>query len=534
MSGPRPRIVTDSITGRVDLKMTGLKNRCPGCKRISCSGCGIFQKLNTNKQVKIQFPESFQIDQDEGMGISFDVGTTTVAGMLWDLKGGSLLGVEAGANPQAAFGADVISRMQAAVEKEDTLKRMQALLVRKLDEMAQGMVEQAYTKERLCGEEIGSAQDRPAGSGLCEIQGSKDRHVKEQKIERKKKAGIKKVTVVGNTAMCEILLGIKPAKLARAPFVPDYENTVRTEGKKLGFQFLQDAAFIVLPPIGGYVGADALAVYGCIKQTERNCRIIMAVDIGTNGEIILECGEEKYACSAAAGPALEGGAISQGMRAAPGAIDLISLNGNFPMQDIVCRVMGGGPAVGICGSGLIDGVALLLRAHVIDETGYLRSREEARKAGAPERLCRRIEEKPGSELPQRRFLLTDEKSPVYLEAEDVRQLQLSVSAIRSGMEILLRKVNRKASRLDRIYLAGAFGCYIGIESGIAIGLFPDVPREKYVQAGNLAGTGAAMALLSKKVMEKMERDSREITHVELARESAFRDMFLEHMSLGGP
>ncbi|MDE7046881.1 MAG: ATP-binding protein, partial [Lachnospiraceae bacterium] len=106
-------------------------------------------------------------------------------------------------------------------------------------------------------------------------------------------------------------------------------------------------------------------------------------------------------------------------------------------------------------------------------------------------------------------------------------------AIRSGMEILLRKVNRKASRLDRIYLAGAFGCYIGIESGIAIGLFPDVPREKYVQAGNLAGTGAAMALLSKKAMEKMERGSREIIHVELAKESAFRDMFLEHMSLGG-
>ena len=512
--------------------MTGLKNRCPGCKRISCSGCGIFQKLNTNKQVKIQFPENFQIEQDAGMGISFDVGTTTVAGMLWGLKDGSLLGVEAGANPQAAFGADVISRMQAAMEKEDGLKRMQALLVKKLDEMAQGMVEQAYAKERLCGEEISSVQDRPAGSGLCEMQRSKGGHAKKQKIERKKNAGIKKVTVVGNTAMCEILLGIKPAKLARAPFVPDYENTVRMEGKKLGFQFLQDAAFIVLPPIGGYVGADALAVYGCIKQTERNCGI-MAVDIGTNGEIILECGEERYACSAAAGPALEGGAISQGMRAAPGAIDLISLNGNFPMQDIVCRVIGGGPAVGICGSGLIDGAALLLRAHVIDETGYLRSREEARRAGAPEKLCRRIEEKSVSKLSKRRFLLTDEKSPVYLEAEDVRQLQLSVSAIRSGMEILLRKVNRKASRLDRIYLAGAFGCYIGIESGIAIGLFPDVPREKYVQAGNLAGTGAAMALLSKKAMEKMERGSREIIHVELAKESAFRDMFLEHMSLGG-
>lgn len=463
--------------------MTGLKNRCPGCRRVSCNGCGIFQKLNTNKQVKIQFPENFQIEQSTGMGISFDVGTTTVAGMLWDLQSGSLLGVETGANPQAAFGADVVSRIRAAVEKEDSLKKMQALLVKKMDEMALRMAEQAY---------------------------------------KLPDSRIKKVTVAGNPAMCEILMGIKPAQLAVAPFTPDYGATVRAEGKKLGFQFLQDAVFTVLPPIGGYVGADALAVYGCINQTDSNRRI-MAVDIGTNGEIILECGEEKYACSAAAGPALEGGAVSQGMRAVAGAIDLVSLNGNFPVQDIVCRVIGDGPAVGICGSGLIDVVALLCRTHVIDATGYMRSRQEARRAGAPEKLCRRIED--------RRFLLTDEKSPVYLEAEDVRQLQLSVSAIRSGMEILLRKVNLEASQLDRIYLAGAFGCYIGIESGIAIGLFPDVPRGKFLQGGNLAGTGAAMALLSEKALEKMERGSREITHVELAKESAFREMFLEYMSL---
>lgn len=465
--------------------MAGLKNRCPGCKRASCNGCGIFKKLNTNKQVKIQFPESFQIEQGEGLGISFDVGTTTVAGMLWNLEDGSLLAVETGANPQAAFGADVISRIQAAVEKEDALKRMQELLVKKLDDMALHMTEQ------------------------------------------KEKVFIRKASIVGNTAMCEILMGIKPEGLSKAPFTPDYRSTVRIEGKKLGFCFLQDTVFIILPPIGGYVGADALAVYGYVNHADKSGRI-MAVDIGTNGEIILKCDGEKYACSAAAGPALEGGAIRQGMRAAPGAVDMVSLNGSFPMQDIVCRVIGAGPAVGICGSGLIDGAALLYRVGVLDKTGYMRSRQEAKRAGVSERICRRIEEREE----KRRFLLTEESSPVYLEAEDVRQLQLSASAIRSGMEMLLSKVKIKASQLDRIYLAGAFGCYIGIESGIGIGLFPDIAREKYLQAGNLAGTGAAMALLSERTLESMERESREIGHVELAGERDFRELFLAHMSLG--
>ncbi|NBJ92483.1 ASKHA domain-containing protein [Parablautia muri] len=494
--------------------MEGLKNKCPGCKRISCNGCGIFQKLNTNKQAKIQFPESFQIEHGTGLGISFDVGTTTVAGMLWDLEQGSLLGVETGANPQAAFGADVISRIKAAVEQEDSLHRMQELLVKKLDEMALRMVRQLCTEDWPGAEDWFYKKNRSETVDGQEIRGEKG------------KACIRKVSVVGNTAMCEIFMGIKPVKLSGAPFTPDYRNRIFLEGKKLGFHFLQDAVFTVLPPIGGYVGADALAVYSYVNQAEQNRRIL-AVDIGTNGEIILEYDGEKYACSAAAGPALEGGAISCGMRAAKGAIDMVALNGSFPVQDIVCRVIGGGPAVGICGSGLIDGVALLCKVGVIDRTGYMRSRQEAKNAGVSEKICRRIDERNE----KRRFLLTDERAPVYLEAEDVRQLQLSVSAIRSGMEILLGKVNRKASELDRLYLAGAFGCYIEIESGIAIGLFPDIPRELFFQAGNLAGTGAAMALLSEKTLERMEQESSKITHVELAEEDVFRELFLKHMSL---
>ncbi|MBD5546782.1 MAG: ATP-binding protein [Lachnospiraceae bacterium] len=467
-------------------------NRCPGCKRINCNGCGIFQKLNTNKQIRVQFPEGFSADPGKGLGISFDVGTTTLAGMLWDLKEGSLLDAETGANPQAAFGADVISRIQAAMESTDKLEKMQELVVRKLDEMAAGMMGR-LSKQEYTGN-----------------------------IARKK---VQKVTIVGNTAMCEILMGIRPEGLFQAPFMPDYKESFYRKGEQLGFQFLKDADMIILPPIGGYVGADALAV-NCYVNWKTQGDKVLAVDIGTNGEILLLCGEKRYACSAAAGPALEGGAVSQGMRAAEGAVDMISIGGRFPMQDIVCRVIGGGNPLGICGSGLVDGLALLYRSGVLDQTGYMRDAKEAKEAGVPERICRRIETIDD----RRRILLTDESHPVYLQADDVRALQLSVSAIRSGIEILLEKAGIQADALDKIYLAGAFGCYISIESGIAIGLFPDVPREKMVQAGNLAGTGAAMALLSRKVLKNAEEESGRLVHVELAKEDSFKERFFKHMN----
>lgn len=474
--------------------MADLKNRCPGCRRISCDGCGIYRKLNTNKQVRVQFPEGFEIEPEEGFGISFDVGTTTMAGMLWDLRDGTLLGAETGANPQAAFGADVISRIKAAAENEEIRGKLKRLVLEKLDEMALRMAETLAKEE--------DAED--AETVLREL---------------------RKVTVVGNTAMCEILLGINPEGLFQAPFTPDYEGIVQIEGDRLGFRFLKDALVFVLPPIGGYVGADALAVYSYMSLKKKDSRVL-AVDIGTNGEILLQCDGRKYACSAAAGPALEGGAVSQGMRAAKGAVDMVSVSGRFPMQDIVSRVISGREAVGICGSGLVDALALLYRMKVIDYTGYMRSGKEAKESGVPDRICRRISEDGG----ERKFLLTEKNHPVYLTAGDVRQLQMSISAIRAGMEVLLKKAGMEAGGLDCIYLAGAFGCCIGIESGITAGLFPDVSREKILQAGNLAGTGAAMALLSKKQLNNMERESRSFMHVELAREEIFKELFLTHMN----
>lgn len=491
--------------------MEKAQGRCPGCRRESCDGCGLFkdraaavsgrkagfEKINTNKQIKVEFPGGFAAEPEEGFGISFDVGTTTLGGMLWDLEEGVLLDAAAGANPQAVWGADIISRIRAAGD-ERVLKTMQGLLIKRLDEMARSMA---------CGT---AEKRREAGN------------------DGKKERGdipVRKAVIVGNTAMCEILLGMEPAGLVRAPFTPDYQSTFRIRGGEAGFCFLKDTEMIVLPPIGGYVGADALAVDGYVAFQEKERRVL-AVDIGTNGEILLRCGGRRYACSAAAGPALEGGAVSQGMRAVNGAIDMVSLGGRFPMQDIMCRVSGAGTPAGICGSGLVDALAALFRTGVLDESGYMRNAREAKAAGVPERICRRIKTEQG----RQKFLLTDASSPVYLTAEDVRQLQLAISAMRSGMEILLRKAGQSIKELDRIYLAGAFGCYINAESAMEAGLLPKVPKEKLVQAGNLAGVGAAMALLSPKALRFMEEESRGFAHVELAQEDAFEEAFLTNLN----
>ncbi len=470
--------------------MTDTSGRCPGCRRSDCGGCGIFQKLNTNKQLRVQFPEAFCPEPGEGLGISFDVGTTTLAGMLWDLKTGALLDAETAANPQAVFGVDVVSRIRAAMESGEKLARMQEILAGKLDEMARRM----------------------AGG---------DRVVK--------------AVVAGNPVMCGSLMGIRPEGLSCAPFTPDYQGTLRFLGKDLGMQFLRNGEIIFLPPIGGFVGADALAVYSYVNLAEPGKRVL-AVDVGTNGEILLQCGGRRYACSAAAGPALEGGIVGQGMRAVPGAIDRVVQCGRFPQQDIVCRVIGAGTptdtgsrvaaARGICGSGLVDALAVLYRAGVLDDTGYMRSSQEARAAGTPERILRRIR----GDGRGRRFLLTGRADPVFLSAGDVRALQMSVGAIRAGSQVLLEKAGLSPKQLDKIYLAGAFGSYIDPVSGMTIGLFPEVPREKLVQAGNLAGTGAAMALLSEKMLTEMEKLCGDFEHVELAEEPGFGELFLSHMN----
>lgn len=471
-----------------------MRKKCAGCTKKECDGCSLFTgtRLQSSKEQDVIFPADFAWEKEKGLGIAFDVGTTTVAGAVWDLEKGRRLSVESCVNPQRYVGSDVVSRMVYSRRGRVQEREIRRMLVEAMDEMARRLTK--------------------AG------QGTEDK--------------IKRVTVAGNTAMGEILFGVSLEGLMAAPFRKGYQGCLVRRGGELGFFYLRDTEMILLPAIQGFVGADALCVYTWVKgkRTEGNALAggnLLAVDIGTNGEMLLLGEKAGYACSTAAGPALEGAAVSQGMAAAPGAIEGVELSGSFPRQDIHCRVIGDAAPVGICGSGLVDALAVLRRLKVIDETGYLRSREEAARKGVLPTVCHRLSTAEGGN----RILLTDEKSPVYLNAGDVRQLQLAKAAIRAGIQILLEKAGLEEKQISRLYLAGAFGSYIRVESALATGLLPPVPAQQVIAAGNCAGYGAAMALLSEKVRKEMEKDSHSIRHVELAQEERFQEAFLEFMDM---
>lgn len=457
--------------------------RCAGCRKESCNGCSLFNRIQNPKDREVIFPDGFVQDPGQGYGIAFDVGTTTLAAILFDLTEGRQLAALTGVNPGRFAGADVISRITYAAGSEENARRLQSTLIRKLDEMAEAL---ATGKE------------------------------------------ISRVTVAGNTAMCEILLGLSMEGLGRAPFHKEYQGCCRKKGEALGFSCLKEAEILVLPSIDGYVGADALSVYTWVKAMDGRKRVL-AVDIGTNGEILLFGEDRDYACSAAAGPALEGAAVMQGMGAVEGAIQKVALTGRFPMQDLACQVIGGGKAKGICGSGLLSALSLLVRTGVIDESGCIGSEEELRKMGVPARICRRISESRNGE---RRILLAGEESqdPVFLTASDIRQLQLAKGAIRAGIDTLLQKAQIPAEALCRIYLTGSFGNSLSAEDVTGTGLLPEAGKEKIVSISNCAGMGAAMALLSEQIQREMEEDAEKICHVELAGEPDFQERFLKEMN----
>lgn len=457
--------------------------KCAGCRKDDCNGCSLYQQINTGKNEASVFPGDFVPDRGSGLGLAFDLGTTTIAGLLWDLEKGVQLEARTRINPGRYAGSDVISRLAFVWERNGERKKMQRRMVETLDDMAR---------------EASQDYSQP----------------------------ISRAVIAGNTVMCELLLLESLEGLVSAPFHKDYRGSRSCKGGNLGFTYLKEAEITILPAIEGFVGADALSVHTCIKHLDGR-KNVLAVDIGTNGEILLFGKELTYACSAAAGPALEGAAVLSGMGASEGAVSEVRLAGGFPREEIFCRVIGSGPSKGICGSGLVDALAVLKKIGVMDETGYLRTAAEARKAGAREQFCRRICTQQG----ENRFLLTDERNPVFLTAGDIRQLQLAKGAIRAGIEMLLEKEQIAAGELSHIYIAGSFGSFIRKESALEIGLLPRILAERISHIGNCAGTGASMALLNRQTIKEMEQDAEIIRHVELAEEAGFQACFFESLKI---
>lgn len=419
-------------------------------------------------------------------GAAVDIGTTTLAAYLIDLSTGEQVSVAAAMNPQAAVGDDVVSRINHVIQEPDGLEKLRSSVVNEINTLLRTMARSA---------------DVDLG------------HVYE-------------VCVVGNTCMAHLFLGIDPRYLALAPYVPVVAHSLYVPARELGIEISPFGRVHVLPSIAGYVGADTVGVVLATGLNEDD-RLTLAVDIGTNGEIVLGSRKRMLACSTAAGPAFEGAHIRHGMRAAPGAIDAVW----FDDGSLHYSTLSGVRPVGICGSGLLDAIVCLVQAGIIESGGRIVDSNELPQESA--HLADRLRSgERGNE-----FILapTEETSigePVTITQRDVREVQLAKAAIAAGIQTLMEKMNVTADDLDQIVLAGAFGNYVRKDSAMAVGMIPNVPLSKVRSVGNAAGEGAKLALLSVDLRDKADRIADSIEYIELTTDLGFQERFADALAFG--
>jgi uncharacterized 2Fe-2S/4Fe-4S cluster protein (DUF4445 family) len=417
-------------------------------------------------------------------GIAFDLGTTTVVATLLDLSTGTPVAVESVLNAQQPFGADVISRISAAMMDADALGRLTAL---------------AYdTLARLTRD-------------VC-AQGGVD------------PAEVYEVALAGNATMTHIVLGIDPEPLGMAPFIMSTRLLPEVLAADLGIGAHPRARAVVFPAFGAYVGGDITA--GLLASgMDRDARVRLFVDIGTNCEIVLGNREWLLATAAPAGPAFEGAAIRCGMRAADGAIEVVAMQPDGPQL----KVIGDTEPAGLCGSGLVDAVTGLLQVGLLDSSGRFIPEEQAARIapGLADRLTRLGEE--------RVFVLHwlgqpgDVSRSVYLSQRDVRELQFAKAAIATGWRVLLEEAGLAERDVQQVLLAGSFGSYLSPASAIRLGLVPDIGVLRVVSAGNVAGEGAKMALLSMRERAGGLALLEEVRYVELSDRADFNDRFVDQL-----
>ncbi len=417
----------------------------------------------------------------EAYGVALDVGTTTVAGYLADLRTGVLLDSLAVSNRQASAGADVMTRIACAMEHPGGLARLQEHAAASINDIVGTLL---------------------ARNGIAP-------------------ARLYLLIAAGNTVMSHLLLGISPAALAQAPFVPAFRSRLTVPAHRLGLAVPAHTRLLVLPNIASYVGSDITAAI-LATDLDRPAGTRLLIDIGTNGEIVIAHGERRAACSAAAGPAFEGAGVRCGMRAEAGAVAAVRMDG-----DVRFSVIGGGAPRGLCGSGLVDAVAELLRWGIVDRSGRL-CRPESCPPHVPEALRRRLRAETRGTV----FVLGGTEEGIAIHQEDIRALQLAKGAMRAGIEILLERWGLTAADLDEVLLAGAFGSRMTVRSVLRIGLLPPLPPERVRAAGNAAGLGAWLALISREQWDRAAEIAAATEHVELSGHPAFQTRFIE--ALGFP
>ncbi|AGL01352.1 ASKHA domain-containing protein [Desulfoscipio gibsoniae] len=396
------------------------------------------------------------------LGLAFDIGTTTVVGYLVDLLTGQVIDMAADFNGQVIYGADILTRIYLAGTVEGRLQLQQAVVG-----TLNNIVERLASKQGVEGSAISA------------------------------------VTVGANSTMVHLLLGLDPSRICMAPYIPVVNLPGYISASAIELAVNPLAPLYCLPSVGSYVGGDIVAgilAGGLHKKPD----LALFVDIGTNGEMVLGNNEWLVACSGAAGPALEGGVARDGMRAEPGAVFQVKIDPET--WDTSYKTIGGQKALGICGSGLVDCLAELLLAGIIDRAGKFRD-------GKKEFVV----------VPA---AASATKKDIAFTQIDINNIMRTKGAVNAALEVLLESVGCQMADISTFYAAGAFGQYLDLESAITIGLYPDLPRERMIRLGNSSGEGARLVLLSEESRLEAEQIARNITYFELNANEVFMNKFV--------
>jgi len=436
---------------------------------------------------------------DRHYGVAFDIGTTTVAGVLYNLVKGEIISADAILNPQHSYGVDTISRINYAIQSDKNLNTLYSKIISGVNEII----------DLLCGRANINSQD------------------------------IYEVIITGNTTMTHLVLNLTPLGLSRIPFVPVIKSSVVVNTEDIGIKINKNGKVFVFPNIGGFVGGDTVAMV-LTTDMMSSSEIKLAIDIGTNGETVLGNREKLLSCSNAAGPAFEGSQIKFGMRATDGAIESVKIEND----DLKVKVIGDKAPMGICGSGLIDIVSTLLKLGIIDNSGKILNCRDAMRCVSKKIKKRIVEKSDGNEFilvysdksnqkrnrDRRRTSVPHAlKANIVLTQKDIRELQLAKGAIAAGIKILIKELKVNEDDIKQVYLSGAFGNYINIDSAVTIGLIPKRLRDRVKFIGNSASSGALMALINRDNKKKAEDISKFVKYVELGGRADFQEEFANSM-----
>ena len=456
---------------------------------------------------------------EESYGAAVDIGSTTVALYLCNLRTGEVLASESEMNPQIVYGEDVMSRIQYAIDQPDGLEKLHKAIIATLNKLLKQAVKTANASLRVAQ---GASKQSPASK---EIASGREKQAEQ---DRPRNDGIKldeihEMVLVGNSTMHHVLLNLHPKDLGLAPFVPTIHKSVDIKARELGLHINPSGNIHILPTIASFVGADTSAVI-LAEEPHKQDENWLLIDVGTNAELVLGNRKRLVCTSTPTGPALEGAHVEYGMRAAPGAMERVHIDETTlePKYKVI-GVEGWntdhaeftGQVKGICGSAIIDSVAELFRAGIVDSRGKFRKNLDSKRVREGESgweyvIAWKEETSIGRDIP--------------ITQQDVRQIQLAKAALFTAARTLLKRMDLQSP--DKIILAGGFGSYIDKEKAMLIGLIPDCELDKVYAVGNAAGDGARIALLNIEKRDEIDTVTRKVERFELPTDPEFQNQFM--------